>query len=657
MSVARPSRPPGDHEERRLRTLEQYDVLDAPPTEALDRITRLATRLFDVPIALVNFIDRENQWCLASTGLDLGRIARERSFCVHTIEQNEVMVVEDARTDDRFAGNPLVTDEPHVRFYAGAPLTAPNGYRLGTLCLLDDEVRPFSSEDRETLLDLAGVVMDELTLRHYASDLSAVHRAHREISEQRTRILESITDAFVAVDEDWTFTYVNAQAEAFLERPREDLVGRTLWDEFPEVIGSTFQAKYQTAVEEETTVEFTEYYPPLGRWFEVKAFPFEGGLSVYFDDVTARMEARESLRRERDLTEAIMDTSIAAIVIVDASGRISFANEPAGDILGGDADALRGRRHGDTGTLRTLDGTPVAGEDLPFERILATGESLSEERYIFEDEAGTRRYISVNGAPLRSNDGAIRQVVFSIDDVTEQVRYERNLKAAKEEAEQANQLKSAFLAHMSHDVQTPLSSIMNHADLLRREVGGEHQDRIDLIKRSSNRLLDTLESVLDLSKLEAGVVEARPEPIDLADELLGTAEIFQPQAADRDVALETDVEDPLPAELDPTMLHRITDNLLSNALKFTEPGGTVTLRAHAEDGDVVIAVADTGVGIDEAFRPTLFEAFARGDDQQQTDGTGLGLAITKRLTDVMGGSIDVESEKGVGTTVTVRLPR
>jgi signal transduction histidine kinase len=198
---------------------------------------------------------------------------------------------------------------------------------------------------------------------------------------------------------------------------------------------------------------------------------------------------------------------------------------------------------------------------------------------------------------------------------------------------------------------------MNHADLLRREVGGEHQDRIDLIKRSSNRLLDTLESVLDLSKLEAGVVEARPEPIDLADELLGTAEIFQPQAADRDVALETDVEDPLPAELDPTMLHRITDNLLSNALKFTEPGGTVTLRAHAEDGDVVIAVADTGVGIDEAFRPTLFEAFARGDDQQQTDGTGLGLAITKRLTDVMGGSIDVESEKGVGTTVTVRLPR
>jgi len=369
------------------------------------------------------------------------------------------------------------------------------------------------------------------------------------------------------------------------------------------------------------------------------------------------MEARESLRRERNLTEAIMDTSIAAIVIVDASGRISFANEPAGDILGTEAKALLGRTHHDTGTLRTLDETPIPREDWPFARILATGESLSEERYIFEDEEGTRRYISVNGAPLRSNDGSIRQVVFSIDDVTEQVRHERDLKAAKEEAEQANQLKSAFLANISHDVQTPLSSIVSHTDLLRMEVGDEHQERIDLIKRSSNRLLDTLESVLDLSKLEAGAVEPRPETVDLADELLGTVEIFQPQATGRDIALETDVEDPLPAELDPTMLHRITDNLLSNALKFTEPGGTVTLRAHADDGSVEIAVADTGVGIDEAFLPTLFEAFARGENEKKTEGTGLGLAITKRLTDLMGGAIEVESEKGVGTTVTVRLPR
>jgi signal transduction histidine kinase len=105
------------------------------------------------------------------------------------------------------------------------------------------------------------------------------------------------------------------------------------------------------------------------------------------------------------------------------------------------------------------------------------------------------------------------------------------------------------------------------------------------------------------------------------------------------------------------MLHRITDNLLSNALKFTEPGGTVALRAHGTDDAVTMAVADTGTGIDEDFLPNLFEAFTRGPDQDDTEGTGLGLAITKHLTEVMGGTIEVESEKDEGTTVTVRLPR
>jgi len=649
------TRPETVRERRRLYTLDQYDVLDAPPTEAFDRVTRIATRLFEVPVAMLNFIDKENQWCLSTCGIELDRTSLEVSFCVYAIEQEGVMVVPDAREDERFVDNALVTGQPYIRFYAGAPLTAPNGDRLGTLCLLDDEPRSFSQSDRDMLADLAGVVMDELNLRHYVSDLDASRQAHREVSEQRRRILESITDAFIAVDEDWTLTYVNAQAEAFLERSRDELVGQNIWDEFPEAIGSTFQDKYETAIREQTTVEFIDHYSPLNRWFEVKAFPFEGGLSIYFDDVTDRLKAEENLRREQDLTEAIIDTSVAALVIIDADGGISFANDPAVDILGGE-----NRQLGDTvydGTLKTLEGTMVPEGEWPFDRILDDGTPISDERYLFEGKSGAERYISVNGAPLRDADGTIRQVVFSIEDITDQVEYERRLKAAKEEAEQANQLKSAFLANMSHDIQTPLSSIMNHADLLRREVGEEHEDRISLIKRSSNRLLTTLESVLDLSKLEAGAVEPTPEEINLADELIGTVEIFQPQARGNDISLEAEVEEPLHVELDPTMLHRVTDNLLNNALKFTGAGGTVSLRAHRDDGQIVIEVVDTGEGIDASFLPNLFEPFVREDEKTSVEGTGLGLAITKNLTDVMGGDIDVESEKGVGTTFTVRLPQ
>lgn len=644
-------------EERRLRTLQHYDVLDAPPTEALDRVTRLATTLFDVPVALVNVIDRSHQHCVSTQGWALKQTDREVSFCNYTIRQDGVMVVGDTREDERFADHPLVTGEPHIRFYAGAPLTAPNGYRLGTLCLIDDTPRTLSADEQDLLADLAGIVMDELNLRHYASDLDASRRQHRETSEQRKRILESITDAFFAVDEDWTFTYVNAQAETLLERNRETLLGESLWDAFPEAVGTPFQDKYETAIEERTTVEFVEYYPPLNRWFEVKAFPFEGGLSVYFDDVTERMQARESLRRERDLTEAIMNTSVAALVTVDAEGDISFANRPARDILGMDADGLEGQPYRQAGQLHTLDGTPVEEAHWPFVRIMRGEGPLTDARYVLERPDGERRTIRLNGAPLRDPDGTIRQVVFSIDDITHQVEYERKLEAAKEEAEQASQLKSAFLTNMSHDVRTPLSSILSLTELLSLEAPEECQERIELIERSSYRLLDTIDSVLDLAKLETGTVTPDREPVDLVDELLGTAEIFQPQIEENDLTLETDVQDPLEATLDATMLHRITDNLLSNAIKFTKPGGTVRLRAWGTDSAVFIEVEDTGVGISEDFLPNLFESFSRGADHGGTEGSGLGLAITKRLTEALEGTIDVESEPGDGTTFTVCLPR
>ena len=652
-------RPDTDAEQRRIYTLDRYDVLETAPEEAFDRVTRLATRLFDVPVAMVNFIGQEDQWCLSTVGLDLDHVTLDVSFCVHTIDQGGVMVVEDAREDEKFADNPFVTGEAHIRFYAGAPLRAPNGDQIGTLCLIDTEPRSFSEDERDTLLDLAGVVMDELNLRHYTADLHDAHEAERALSEQRMRILESITDAFFAVDADWNFTYVNAQAEVFLEQSRDALVGQSVWEAFPEAKGTTFEQQYEAAIEKQTTVEFVEYYPPLGRWFEVKAFPFEQGLSVYFDDVTERVEAEENLQRERNLTEAVMDTSVAALLTIDSDGTITFANAPASEILTTDGSDITGRSVFEQGRLRTMEGEPIPKAERPIHEILEEGATVVDERLIFERPDGSQRYLAVNGAPLRDADDTIRQAVFSIADITEQVQYERELREAKEEAEQASQLKSAFLANMSHDVRTPISSILSVTELLSMELGEEHQERVSLIERSSHRLLDTIDSVLELSKLQAGAVRPEWETVDLAEELRDTADIFQPQADEADLTLEAEIDPPPTARLDPTMLNRITDNLLSNAIKFTEAGGTVALRAHGDDDSLVVEVEDTGIGIGEDFLPNLFESFAQGSDRvvEEEGGSGLGLAITKRLTELMNGTIEVESEKGVGTCFTITLPR
>jgi PAS domain S-box-containing protein len=648
------------HERERLRTLDEYDVLDAPPAEAFDRITRLATRLFDVPIAMVNFIDQNEQWCIAAQGLTPQSTPRNLSFCTHTIRSDEVMIVPDATQDPRFSGNPFVTGEPGIRFYAGAPLIAANGHRLGTVCLIDRVPHEdFDEGDRDALKDIAGVVMDELNLRRFAVDLNASKEAFRASSVHTRRILESITDAFFALDNDWTFSYVNARAEDMLDANREELIGKNIWDVFPDAVGSTFQEEYERAVQKKETVQFMEYYPPLDIWFEVRAYPFRGGLSVYFRDVSERVEARRDLRREQDLVDAIVGTSVAAIVTIDAETEtLAFVNPRAEEILGIGEDAV-GQHQSAVGNLTTLDGSPIDPDAWPFYDIVETGAHVRNLRLGLERADGETRVISVNGAPLTGpNDETVQQVVFSIIDITEQIRRERELEEAKEEAERASRLKSSFLANMSHDVRTPLSSIMSLTELLSLEAPDHLQERISLIERSSIRLLDTIDSVLDLSKIESGSTEPDLSDVDVADELLGTIEIFRPQAAQKGVNLHAEIPDAsVQAMLDPSYLHRISDNLIGNAVKFTPEGGDVTVQLSSDDEHVHIRVSDTGIGIEEPFLDDLFEAFTRGANGTKEQGSGLGLAITKRLTELLGGSIDVESTVGEGTTFTVTLPR
>lgn len=149
----------------RLRTLDRYQVLDSQPEPQFNRIVTLAKRALRVPIALISLIDEERQWFKARDGLDVEETPRSLAFCDHAIRRRGVMVVEDARVDIRFRDNPLVTGDPGIRFYAGAPLITRGGQALGTVCVIDRVPRSFDEDDRETLTDLAAIVMDELELR------------------------------------------------------------------------------------------------------------------------------------------------------------------------------------------------------------------------------------------------------------------------------------------------------------------------------------------------------------------------------------------------------------------------------------------------------------------------------------------------------------
>lgn len=339
----------------------------------------------------------------------------------------------------------------------------------------------------------------------------------------------------------------------------------------------------------------------------------------------------------RDLLDRLTD----AFLTVDADWRLTYLNPSAAALLDRPREELRGARLWD---LPLLGGAPL--------RSHCTSAVAEDSTAKFMLHAASDRSLEVHAYPLANG------LALFVEDVTDRVAARRALKAAKDEAERANERKAAFFSNVTHDLRTPLTSIIGSVEMLAPHVPDAHQDSVQRIERSAQRLLGTINSVLNLSKLETGAVEPDWKRIDLADEVLGTAEIFRPQASEQHITLNTEVNPShIAVDLDPTLLHRILDNLVSNALKFTNAGGTVTLRAQASDAAVVVEVTDTGVGINEALLPHLFESFARGDEAEERVGSGLGLPITKRLTELLGGTIQVESEPGAGTTFTVRLPR
>ncbi len=163
-----PSHPVPENEAERQRTLEEFHLLDGPGDGDLDRLTRLASRMLGLPIALISLVDRDRQWFLSRVGLEATETGRDVAFCAHTICGDELMVVADARADERFRDNPLVTGSPHIRFYAGVPLRSREGHNLGTLCVIGSEARQLTGGERQLLEDLAALVMQHLEAHRHS---------------------------------------------------------------------------------------------------------------------------------------------------------------------------------------------------------------------------------------------------------------------------------------------------------------------------------------------------------------------------------------------------------------------------------------------------------------------------------------------------------
>jgi GAF domain-containing protein len=176
------------NEAKRLKVLWQYDVLDTVPEEVFDDLTELAARICEAPIALLSLVDENRQWFKSKVGVTINETSRDISFCAHAIKQEDLFIIPDAMKDLRFANNPLVTSDPKIRFYAGAPLITPDGHALGTLCVIDKVPRELRLEQQQALRVLARHVMTQLELRRHAKDLTEAHEAREATKEELDKV-------------------------------------------------------------------------------------------------------------------------------------------------------------------------------------------------------------------------------------------------------------------------------------------------------------------------------------------------------------------------------------------------------------------------------------------------------------------------------------
>ncbi len=374
------------------------------------------------------------------------------------------------------------------------------------------------------------------------------------------------------------------------------------------------------------------------------------GLAVLWGWMLRRQVARRvaELARSEERYRSLVERASDAVVVHDLAGGEGELNAAARRAFGLTAAAAVPPLH--------LMVHPDDREALRAHLAFVAGVGHARTDLCVARADGTAGVYEVESQAL-ALDGRTR-VLSLARDVGARRAHENGLDHARRAAEEALRIKSAFLASMSHEIRTPLTAVIGYAELLRDEVAEEQKDLVAAIESGGHRLLATLNSVLDLARLDAGRETLRPARVDLVAHVRDGLRLFDGMAAKKGLALvfapSTAV---LPAVLDAGALDRILINLVGNALKFTD-AGYVTVELAAGSASVALSVADTGVGMSDEFLPAVFDEFRQASegDARSHEGSGLGLAITRQLVVLMGGTISVESAPGVGTTFTVRLP-
>ncbi len=359
------SAPLPPNEADRLKTLHSYDLLDTPPEPQFDRLTQLAASICGTPIALMSLLDETRQWFKSKVGIDVEHMPRNISFCQYALPDTRLLEVEDATKDARFVANPLVTADPHIRFYAGQPLIMPNGHVLGTLCVIDRVPRTLTESQRESLRLLAEELVYNILARQ---EHRALKEAQRHVEQQKNELegfFQTSVEFLCTADLQGNFVKVNKAWEDFLGIPAQKLAGESfLQFVHPEDITGTLEAT-ERLEEGKNVINFTNRYrAPSGeyRWVEWHATAKDGLVYAAARDVSGKIAAEKQLRQSEQHSRSLLDLQTCYVIRTDLEGCYTYANQrflQTFDLAQEDIDARR------LSVLSSKVNGAIVAEDVP----------------------------------------------------------------------------------------------------------------------------------------------------------------------------------------------------------------------------------------------------------------------------------------------------
>jgi PAS domain S-box-containing protein len=520
-------------------------------------------------------------------------------------------------------------------------------------------------------------------------------------------ILESISGGFFALDTNLRFTYLNKAAEDGTGLRRDEVIGKHVFEIFPNAEKAELGEKYIRAFETKTFQSLVSQYTDGSheKWFDIRIYPNENGLGVFFQDVTEQKVQERQTGLMLDISHAINTASqledlCAEVVRVIARNYglpqqnvLLYFHRPADEqliLLAPEMSltelqknlyALSIANNSNFASIEAFStGSKIVTTDIsrsvlysfaPEKVVTSTVTTLvSIPLRIEKEKLGVLEILLYNSKELVEKELAFLSLLASEITVgisrrglIDELRVKNvDLEIQRAQTIEAHEKLKRFLAFFSHELRSPLNSVIGFSDLIAEEGAGIAPESLSqynsAIKSSGTHLLHLINDILDLSKIEAGKMDLRFAPVGIRNLVDGVKHVVQPQVDAKKISLEVVMDEELDDIIaDGVRMKQILLNLISNAVKFSHTEGRVILSARRKQNDIEFSVQDFGIGIRKEDVVTLFQPFQQTDaGAKKIEGTGLGLAITKKLTELHGGSLFVVSEFGEGSTFIARIP-